>query len=226
MKIPANTPTRSRTIQGDAYKAAGMEDFEFDIPRPFTAEMFTHLHEELAIDPVGFANTANQVLAENLGNNMAQKIRAIVKRNEEASDEDQESLPDQSDMDDLIENYDFSGIRASGAGGVSASPLEKALFHYARQQVRNILRQNGYGKLDLPAPVTVAKKDEDPKAGQISFSTFEAEVEELALGYDKWGEDENYRAFREEYVVQPAEAKVAADEKASQSVAQKLGLFS
>lgn len=226
MKLPESCPVRSRVVQGDAYAEAGMPDFAFNMPRPFTSEDFTEVAEKYEISSTGLANACNQLLAENAGNNLAQKIKAIMKRNEALEDgEEAEALPDQSDLDAMIEAYDFSGVRTSSGGGVSASPLEKALYHYARQIVRQILKENGYAKLDLPSPVTVAKKGEDPKPGQISYDVYEEEVAELAEGEGAWGEEEAYITFRQEYVVEPAEAKVAADEKATVSVGEKLGLF-
>jgi len=225
MFIPENTPTRSRTIQGDAYEAAGYPDFSFDIPRPFVAEDFTEVASKYQVAPVGLANGLNQLLSENLGNNMAAKVKSAVKANEALKEGDEPTaLPDQSDMDKMLADYDFSGVRASSGGTVGLSPLERALYVYARQLVRKILKKNGYPSLGLAPGATVGKKDEPAKAGELPWEVYEQEVEELATGEGKWGEDENYKAVREEYVVEPAKDRVAADEKASSDVALKLGL--
>jgi hypothetical protein len=226
MKLPENCPVRSRVVQGDAYSDAGMEDFAFQMYRPFTAEDFNEVAAKYEISSSGLANAANQLLAENMGNNLAQKVRTVLKNNTSLDEgEEPQSLPDQTDLDAMFAAYDFSGVRTSSGGGVSASPMEKALYHYARQIVRGILRENGYAKLELSAPVTVAKKGDAPKDNQISYDVYEEEVAMLAEGEGAWGEDENYVAFRNEYVVEPAEAKVAADEKATVDVSSALGLF-
>lgn len=227
MLIPENTPTRARTIQGDIYESAGYPDFSFDIPRPFQAEDLDQVAATYSVSSVGLANGLNQLLAENLGNNMAQKIKAVAKRNEnlaEGVDPDWSDLPSQEDMDAMIASYDFSGVRASSGGTIGLSAMEKALYRYARQLVRKIVADSGYPSLGLGKGTTIGKKDEDAKPGQLPWSIYEQEVEELALGEGKWADDENYAAFRQEYVVEPAEALVAADEKASVDVALKLGL--
>ena len=225
MLIPEGTPTRSRTIQGDAYEAAGYPDFSFDIPRPFTPEDFASIAEKYSVSATGLANGANQLLAENVGNNMAAKIKAIVRANETLKDgEEPSALPSQEDLDEMLAAYDFSGVRTSTGGTVGLSALEKALYRYARQAVRAIIKANGYPKLGLTAPVSVGKKDEEAKPGQLPWEIFEEEVEMLALGEGKWAEDTDYALFRQERIVEPAEASVAADEKAATDVAVKLGL--
>lgn len=224
MKLPSNCPTRDRVVQGDIYAENGMEDYAFPMPRPFVAEDFAEIAAKYECDPKGMANTMNQVLNENLGNNLAQRIKAIAKRNAEAGEDDElEALPGDEELAAMVEAYDFSGVRATTGGMVGLSPLAKALRYYARQVVRHIFKENGYR--DLAAPVTVAKKGEEPKAGQVSFDTYEEEVEMLAEGEGMWADNPDYAKFREEYVVSPAEAKVAADEKATTGVAVQLGMF-
>jgi len=224
MRIPENTPTRPRTVQGDLYEAAGQPDFSFDIPRPFTPEMFAEIAADLGIAAQGLSNQNNQLLAENLGNLMAARVKAAAKANEALEEgEDPTPLPSQADMDELIASYDFSGVRTGSGVSTGLSALERAIYKYARRAVRALLKQSGYPKLGLSAPVSVAKKDTDPKANELSYAVFEEEVEKLALGEDKWGEEPAFADFRQSHVVEPAEASVAADEKASVDVAAKLG---
>ena len=233
MRLPPNTPTRNRVVQGDVYEAAGLPDFAFAMPRPFTPQMFEHLNSEykMGIDASGLANTDNQVLAENLGNNLAGRIRAVVKFNEELEaaqaegkreDESYQDLPDQSTLDAMIETYDFSGVRTGGSSTVSMSPMERAMYRFARQLIRLILKTEGYK--EMPAPVTVAKKDTEAGEGQVSYEVFSQEVEQLVEGDGIWADNPDAAAIREAHVVEPAEAAVAADQQASQTVSLKLGL--
>jgi len=214
MKLLENTPTRKRVIQGDIYLERGIEDHAFDMYRPFTEEDFVHLREKYGVDPAGFANQANQVLTENLGNTLAARIKKAAEKDED--------LPTQDDLLEMYEDYDFSGIRASGGGAASLTPMEKALNKFSRQVIRAMLKENGYGEMD--APVTVAKREDEPGENQISYDVFDAEVESLANGEGPWAEDEDMIALRREHVVEPAEALVAAEAKSKASVAVRLGL--
>jgi len=230
MQLPENCPTKDRIVQGDAYKAAGMEDFAFPMPRPFVEEDFTEVAKRLAISAAGLANTCNQTLAENLGNNLAQKIKAAVKFNDELAeaqengkreDEELRELPDETDLDEMVANYDFTGVRAGGGTSTaSMSPLQKAIYKFARQLIRTILRENGMG--DMAAPVTVAKRDSEPADNQISYATYEALVEELAEGEGRWGDE--LAEVREDAVLEPARAQVKAEEQSVVQVQVNLGL--
>lgn len=171
-----NTPFRLRTVMEDAYAEAGDPDFQFKIYQPFTAEHVAGV-TELGASPVGVANQLNQVLAENLGNNVASRIRNAIKNGID--------LPTQSDMDTLYDAYDFSGTRVAG-GGVTGSLFDRIFSRLAGQFIRKLIKKKGYQS--LPAPVTVAKKEEEPKAGQISFEDFEAEVARLVVGEGPWSE--------------------------------------
>jgi len=232
MKLPQDCPTRDRIVQGDIYAEYGMEDFSFPMPRPFVEEDFTEVAERLSISAAGLANTANQTLAENLGNNLAQKIKAAAKFNTELAeaqeqgkreDEEPVELPDETTLQDMIEAYDFSGIRTGGGATTAGmSPLQKALYHFARTSIRVILKENGYG--EMAAPVTVAKKDTEPKDGQVSYDTFDTLVTALAEGDGPWAEGQ-LADLREQIVVGPARERVAAEEKSQTAVAVKLNLM-
>ena len=209
-----NTPTRLRTVLEDAYAEAGKPDFQFVIPQPFTGE---HLAEvsELGASPAGVANQLNQVLAENLGNNISSKIKAAVKNGS--------PLPTQEDMDALYDAYDFSGTRAS-SGTSSGSLLDRIFTRLAGQFIRRLIKKKGYK--ELSAPVTVAKRDEEPGAQQISFEDFEVEVSRLVEGEGPWGEVEAFIGVREGLIedAKAEEISIRSKEQAAEAKLSNLGL--
>lgn len=214
MKRDENTPVRLRTIMEDAYEAAGFPDHRFSIPQPFTADHFAAV-VEVGASPVGLANQANQLICENLANNMAAKVRAAVKNGT--------PLPTQEDMDALYDAYDFSGVRAS-TGGVTTSLLDRLFARLAGQFIRKLIKKKGYQ--DQPAPVTVAKRDEAPAAGQISFEDFEAEVSRLVNGEGPWGEVEAFVDVRADLYedARNEEAAIRARQASAESKLSTLGL--
>jgi len=186
MIISENTPTRQRIIQEKAYIAAGIADMAFDIPQPFTPEMFEHLRDLLGIDPVGLSRQTNQVYAENLANNMASRIK-------KAAGTEGADLPTQEDMDELVASYNFSVRTATVAFG---SSFDKIFYRLSASFIRKLLKKKGYQ--EIPAPVTVAKKTaETLTEGQISFEDFEAEVARLTEGEGPWGEKDAFINLRD-----------------------------
>ena len=214
MKRDENTPVRLRTIMEDVYEAAGFTDHRFSIPQPFTADHFAAV-VEVGASPVGLANQANQLICENLANNMAAKVRAAIKNGT--------PLPTQEDMDALYDAYDFSGVRAS-TGGVTTSLLDRLFARLAGQFIRKLIKKKGYQ--DQPAPVTVAKRDEAPAAGQISFEDFEAEVSRLVNGEGPWGEVEAFVNVRADLYEEARneEAAIRARQASAESKLSTLGL--
>lgn len=214
MKRDENTPVRLRTIMEDAYEAAGFADHRFSIPQPFTADHFAAV-VEVGASPVGLANQANQLICENLANNMAAKVRAAIKNGT--------PLPTQEDMDALYDAYDFSGVRAS-TGGVTALLLDRLFARLAGQFIRKLIKKKGYQ--GQPAPVTVAKRDEAPAAGQISFEDFEAEVSRLVNGEGPWGEVEAFVDVRADLYEEARneEAAIRARQASAESKLSTLGL--
>lgn len=214
MKRDENTPVRLRTIMEDVYEAAGFADHRFSIPQPFTADHFAAV-VEVGASPVGLANQANQLICENLANNMAAKVRAAIKNGT--------PLPTQEDMDALYDAYDFSGVRAS-TGGVTTSLLDRLFARLAGQFIRKLIKKKGYQ--DQPAPVTVAKRDEAPAAGQISFEDFEAEVSRLVNGEGPWGEVEAFVDVRADLYEEARneEAAIRARQASAESKLSTLGL--
>lgn len=214
MKRDENTPVRLRTIMEDVYEAAGFPDHRFAIPQPFTADHFAAV-VEVGASPVGLANQANQLICENLANNMAAKVRAAIKNGT--------PLPTQEDMDAMYDAYDFSGVRAS-TGGVTTSLLDRLFARLAGQFIRKLIKKKGYQ--DQPAPVTVAKRDEAPAAGQISFEDFEAEVSRLVNGEGPWGEVEAFVDVRADLYEEARneEAAIRARQASAESKLSTLGL--
>lgn len=211
-----NTPVRLRTIMEDVYEAAGFPDHRFAIYQPFTADHFAGV-TEVGASPDGMANQSNQLLCENLGNNMAAKIRAAVKNGT--------SLPTQEDMDALYAAYDFSGVRSrSGDGGASVTLFDRIFTRLAGQFIRKLIKKKGYQ--DQPAPVTVAKKDSTPEKGQISFADFEAEVSRLVNGDGPWGEVEAFIDVRADLYEEARneEAVIRARQASAESKLSTLGL--
>jgi hypothetical protein len=215
MKFSPETPRKDRAIQQDLYEADGQPDFVFSIARPFSPEHFEYLREELGIDPIGFANGANQLFAENMGNNMAARIKAVAKRNEELlaaqaegrrTNETLEHLPSQEDMEALMASYDFSGVRVSTGESSALSPVQREMYALSKKLIRAILR--AYGTGSKPAPVTVAKADTEPGPSQISADEFAEIVDAVVEGTGLWA-DGPYAAKRQELIEQ-AEANVAA----------------
>lgn len=203
MKITNSTPSRTRTVLGETYS----------IHQPFTAEHFSGA-EELGVSASGVAQQMNQVFAENVGNNVASRIRN--------ADKNGTARPTQADVDALVAAYDFTGSRASV--GSSGSLFDRLFFKNASAFIRKLVKRKGYR--DLPAPVTVAKKDEAPKAGQISFEDFEAEVVRLVEGDGPWAEVEAFANVRSDLIedTQAEEADVCRRQQEAESKLSGLGL--
>lgn len=209
-----STPTRFRTVLEDTYTSAGFPEFQFQIPQPFTAEHVAGVADVGAI-PQGVANQLNQVLAENLCNNIAARVRNAVKNDQ--------PLPTQADMDALYEIYDFSGLRQSGLRQ-SSSLFDRIFTRLAAGFVKRLLKKKGYQ--DMVAPVTIAKAGEEPTGNQISYETFESEVARLVEGDGPWGEVEAFISVRESMIedAKTEEAAVRNREVAAENKLTNLGL--
>ena len=146
---------------------------------------------------------------------MAAKVRAAIKNGT--------PLPAQEDMDALYDAYDFSGVRTS-TGGVTASLLDRLFARLAGQFIRKLIKKKGYQ--DQPAPVTVAKRDEAPAAGQIPFEDFEAEVSRLVNGEGPWGAVEAFVDVRADLYEEARneEAAIRARQASAESKLSTLGL--
>jgi mono/diheme cytochrome c family protein len=94
----------------------------------------------------------------------------------------------------------------------------------AGQFIRRLIKKKGYQ--DQPAPVTVAKRDEAPAAGQISFEDFEAEVSRLVNGEGPWDEVEAFVNVRADLYEEARneEAAIRARQASAESKLSTLGL--
>lgn len=226
MKLSAETPRRARAVQSAIYADAGLENFSFQMPRPFTAEMCEALADQVGASAEGLANTLNQVLAENLGNNMASRIKTIAANNEalkaaqangERTDEEFEPLPSQEDLDSLAAVYDFSGVRASSSEAEAVDPVTKTMWKMGRELMRGILKQYGIG--DMEAPVTVARGDKSPGPNQISLDDFNALVAAFVDGEGPWSTSEPHVAKRAQ-ILELARAQAASVNAESMRIGQ------
>ena len=201
-----NTLSRSRIVQEALYDEAGQPGFAFVIPTPFTPEMFADIAAEVGANAAGLANQMNQVLAENLGNNMASRVKKAVK--------DGKDLPTQEDLDTLYTAYNFTGIRASSIA--LGSLFDKIMFRLSGSFIRKLIKAKGYQ--DVPAPVTVAKRGADATESQIDYDTFEAEVMQLMEGQGPWAEKEAFIDLRTSLVdeARAEEERVRAAEKSTE----------
>jgi hypothetical protein len=176
--------------------------------------MFEVVAAELGISAQGFASQANQVLAENLGNNMAARIKKAVK--------DGTALPTQADMNTLVTDYDFTGVRQSSVA--IGSLFDKIFFRLAGASIRKLLKASGYQ--GMPAPVTVAKRGKDAARGEIDYDTFESEVSRLMEGEGPWGEKQAFIDLRDTLMdeAKAEEERVRAGQANTESKLTGLGL--
>lgn len=211
MKRDDNIPMRSRTIQEALYEDAGIPNHSFNIPQPFTSAMLAGVAEAVGANASGLANQMNQVLAENLGNNMASRVKKAAK--------DKTDLPTQADMDALYDSYDFTGIRASSVA--LGSLFDKIMFRLSSNFIRKLIKEKGYQ--DMAAPVTVARRGAEAGDQQIDYETFEAEALQLMEGEGPWAEKEAFIDLREALIEQARaeeERTKAAAEQAESQLAQ------
>ncbi len=213
-----DTPTRNRVVQGDQYP----DDFAFKMPRPFNEINCGSLATELGINAAGLASQMNQVLAENLGNNLAQRVKMVLKHNAEHL-EDQKPLPTQEDLDEIVSKYDFSGTRSvsTSVSEASMTALERIVYAYCRTAIRGILKEQGCA--GVPAPVKIAKKETAPAANEISYEDFESLVADMAEGNGIWATSPAHEDARNN-LIELAEAEYATKQKATQSAARSLTL--
>jgi hypothetical protein len=215
MRFSPATPSKDRAIQSDVYETYGQPDFVFSIRRPFSPEDFAPLQDKLGIDPVGLANSNNQLFAENMANNMGARIKAIFKRNEELElaqsagkrlDEVSEPLPTQDDMNELMRSYNFSGVRVSSGESSALTPFQREFYKLAKAQIYQIIK--AYGVDDKQAPVSVARKDSTPRVDQITAERFAELIDDCVDGAGPWSTGRH--AARREELIGLAEANIAA----------------
>lgn len=183
MKISPDVETRARSIGGTRTEPG----IEFQIPRPFQPEHFEAL-TSLGVDAGGAARSFNQLLAENVTNNIGSKIKSIRDYNDtlEAAQNEGKRLedeprpfPTQTDVDEYIAAYDFSGVRESTGESTAMSIRERELWKLAKRTIREILKSNN---------MKVAKKDEEPADGEVSWDQFESMAGDIVHLNGAWGD--------------------------------------
>jgi hypothetical protein len=146
------------------------KELEFLVYEPFTLE---HVNVDalvaLGVQPAGVVRQLNQVTVENLGN----AIRSRIVSAESAGS----SAPDQSVMDQVMANYDFSGVRAASTEEGLPEDL-KLQYSIARDNLRDYAR-NGNFSADGSSQTIQTVKDSDEgvlKPGKMSLDEFESLV--------------------------------------------------
>ena len=138
-----NTVPKTFSRQADAYEKAGIPaDFTIDLPFAANYESLFNVEalQAIGIEPVGLARQLDQVYLENIGNNLASRIKTAAKKSQ--------PLPTQADLDELIAAYDFSGARTTSSEGLSSD--ERTLFSEIKKYCRKafvtdkVFNQNGF----------------------------------------------------------------------------------
>lgn len=161
-------PTKRIARQIADYEAAGL-DPNFEIPQPFAANV-DHFYNiaalsEAGIDVTGLARQDDQVLSENLGNNLAQRIKAAVKKGTD--------LPDQSVVDAMVLAYDFTGVRSTSEEGMSTE--ERTVLNEIKKAIRRLISGGTFANLD-----SEGQKTSDPEA--VVFSAVRVQTGPEAKG--------------------------------------------
>ena len=161
MKIEEGCNTREVTILETVY----------ELPLPFTPEMFSAVPEGLA-DAETMAKKSNQTLTEDLTNNLRSRMKVMQKEGKD--------LMTQEEVNAYISEY-MPGVRTSS--GPSVSPIEARALSLAKRDLKKQLK----AKKDL----TVAKKgvaQENVEPGQIAFDKFEDMAHKMLEKYPAYME--------------------------------------
>jgi hypothetical protein len=166
-------PTKRIARQIADYEAAGL-DPNFEIPQPFAANV-EHFYNttalsEAGIDALGLARQDDQVLGENIGNNLAQRIKAAVKKGTD--------LPDQGVVDAMVLAYDFTGARATSEEGMSTE--ERTVIGEIRKKLRKLISGGTFASLDAHGAHTTNPEE-------IAFNAVRIQTGPEAEGKDKDG---------------------------------------
>jgi hypothetical protein len=123
MDFNDQTPRRNVTISG----------FQFSIPEPIEEGHQVNANEAAAL---------NQVLAENVRNNFAARVKKA-----QENGEDQDTL--QAELDQYVAEYEF-GVRRGGGGATpSKDPVEKEAENLAKAKVKEALKAKGHKISDV-----------------------------------------------------------------------------
>jgi hypothetical protein len=150
------------------YEAAGLPP-DMEIQTIFAANVDTFLNTQAlidaGIDPMGLARQMDQVLIENIGNNLSQKVKAAVKKGL--------NLPDQDIVDAMLAAYDFTGVRTVSEEGMSTA--ERTVIAEIRKAIRALISGGSFASL---GPDGAKTKD----ASQIAFNAMRVQTGPEANG--------------------------------------------
>lgn len=123
-----------------AYEAAGLPP-DMEIQAPFAANVGRFLNTlaliDAGIDPTGLARQMDQVLIENIGNNLSQKVKSALAKGT--------ALPDQSTVDAMLAAYDFTGVRTVSEEGMSTE--ERTIIAEVRKAIRGLISGGSFASL-------------------------------------------------------------------------------
>jgi hypothetical protein len=161
MQFDASTPRAEVTIQGQT----------FTLPTPFTAG---HQLTE------GEASQMNQLLAENVRNNFAGKMKAQADKPEA-----ERKAFTQEDLDAYVAEYEF-GVRKAGNGEARLTPVEREARRIAKSAIEAKLKERG-AKVDKETMETLVaqlavREDIVKEAEKRQRAVSKISIEELGLG--------------------------------------------
>jgi hypothetical protein len=206
-------PTKRIARQIADYESAGL-DPNFEIPQPFAANVETFYNvsalSDAGIDALGLARQDDQVLGENIGNNLAQRIKAAVKKGTD--------LPDQSVVDAMVLAYDFTGTRATSEEGMSTE--ERTVLAEIKKSLRRLISGGAFATLDANSqktsnPETVAfnavrvqtgpeaRGEKETPVGSVPLENFEELVSAAYQGSSVELEDGNGNVATLDFSVAP-----------------------
>jgi hypothetical protein len=135
-----STTSKKFSRQVAAYEAAGMSpDMEIHLPFAVNLDHFFNTEALIAagIDPMGLARQLDQVLIENIGNNLASKVKAALAKGV--------PLPDQEVIDEMVAAYDFTGIRSTSEEGMSTE--ERTIISEIKKALRRLISDGTFANL-------------------------------------------------------------------------------
>lgn len=196
-----------------AYEAAGLPpDMEISLPFAANVDLFLNTQALIdhGIDPTGLARQMDQVLVENIGNNLSQKVKAAVAK--------KTALPDQATVDSMLAAYDFTGIRATSEEGMSTE--ERTVIAEIKKAIRSLISGGSFASLGPdgsktknPAeiafnavrvqtgPEAEGKKETPP--GSVPLENFELVVSAAYEGVEVEFEDGNGNTATLDFSVPP-----------------------
>lgn len=214
------TTPKQFSRQVKAYEKAGLNpdmeaqlpfvasyDYIFNNPKKTAHEVFI----ELGIDGYGFARQSDQVLVENIGNNLAQRIKSAEKKGTD--------LPDQSVVDEMVAAYDFTGARATSEEGMSTE--ERTVIAEIKKAIRRLISGGAFANLDASSQKTTdqdavafnavrvqtgpeAKGDKETPAGSVPLDNFDEVVAAAYTGSAVEFEDGNGNSATLDFSVEPS----------------------